>query len=115
MLTGLLLALVTALGQFVSCAVVHEQQVNAGDSKASWQATRQIVPTDACPEGRHLERGGSIFDDEPGRRRSTGLFTLVSHGSTFPHELLTTGEQRLRQQCAGQQAPLQILQCSWLI
>jgi hypothetical protein len=115
LLTGVFLLLMTALGQFVSCAVMQEQQVNAGDSKGSWQATRQIVPTNACPEGRHLDRGNSGIDDEPGRRRSTGSFALVNHGNSFPHDLLTTSEQRLRQQRVGPQAPLQVLLCSWLI
>ncbi|MFT3878934.1 MAG: hypothetical protein QM703_04650 [Gemmatales bacterium] len=115
LLTGVFLLLLTALGQFVPCAVVHEEPADAGASTASWQATGQIAPSDACPEGRHLERGSSGIDDEPGRRRSTGSFTLVSLGNAFPHDLLTTSEQRLRQQCLGQQAPLQILQCSWLI
>jgi len=115
LLMGLLLVLMTAVGQFVPCAVVHEQMVDAGASKASWQAARQIVPTDAYPESRHLERGSSSISDGKGGRGTTISFTLVCLGNALPHDLLTTSEQRLRQQCAGQQAPLQVLQCSWLI
>lgn len=113
LLMGMLLVLMTALGQFVSCAVVQEQ-VSTGESQASWQTTRQIVPTDACPEGRHLERGSSSLSDGKGGRGATSSFTLVCMGNTLPHELLTTSEQRLGQRI-GQQVSIHVLQCSWLI
>lgn len=109
----LLLVLMAALGHFVSCAVVQDKQ--ADSPQAGWQAWHPMVQTDAYPEGRHLERGSSVLERGPCGRWTSCSFALVSYCPSFTHELLTASEQRLRQQWVGSQAPLQVLQCSWLI
>lgn len=111
----LLLVLMAALGHFVSSAVVRASQADANYPQACWQAWYPSIQTDACPEGRHLERGSTVLERGSGGRWSTYSFALVCPGCSFTHELLTASEQRLRQQCVGQQPPLQVLQCSWLI
>lgn len=108
----LLLMLIAALGHFVSTAGQAPETIS---TKATWQASQLAIQSDACLQNRQLEHGSSVLDGGQGRRLTTGSIGLVSSSRLVSRELLTGSEQRLRQQCVGQQAPLQVLQCSWLI
>ncbi len=108
----LLLALMTAAGLFVACPVLQRTYVLP---EASWRVSYLTIHSDACPEGRHLERVNSGFENSHGGRWTTSSLVLVFPSQSLAHELLTASEQRLRQQWVGTQAPLQVLQCSWLI
>lgn len=108
-----LLVLMASLGHFVSYAVLQDRQ--ADSPQAAWQAWHLFVQADAYPEGRHLERGSSVLERGPTGRWTSWSVALVCYCPSFTHELLTASEQRLRQQWVGTQAPLQVLQCCWLI
>lgn len=108
----LLLMLIVAFGHFVSSAGQGAETIS---TNATWQASHLANKSDACLQNRQLEHVSSVLDGGQGRRSTSGSIGLVSSSRPFLHELLTGSEQRLRQQYVGQQAPLQVLQCSWLI
>lgn len=111
----LVVAVFAVVGQYLSRAAIQFDQSVVSDNNVCWQANHHLVQTDACPESRHLERGGSTFEVGQGRRSTTPSIILASLASTFARELLTCSDRHLRLQQFGLQVPIQVLQCTWLI